>query len=373
MVASNARPRPDGLARRGSLARPLDAWIGVGSPAPPRSAVRRLVAAPSGRARGRPTRSDVGLDLVAAVLLAACALLGAWRGAWASASALAALLGGYTAAVAGAVAAGPGVSAWLGVASALGAAVAGTACFLLTALAIGWAGRALRRHADARRGGAPRSFADRATGAALGAARGAALVLLLGVAMLWIDAARELTAPAPGPPPETPLRTAARAALEQAVAAAVDGEHETLAVRIATRPTETLAALQRVTSHPALAALAEDQAFWADVAAGRSDFALARPSFRSLASDPALRADLAAAGAIDAADAADPTRVRAALRPVLIEVGPRLARLRNDPELHRLAGDPTLRDALERRDVMALLAHPAVQSLVARALAAPPG
>lgn len=316
----------------------------------------------------------MALDLLALALLAAFALLGAWRGAWASASALAAVLGGYAAAVAGALALGPGVAAWLGVAPVFGGAAAGTACFLLAALAIGGAGRALRRAADARRGDAPRSPADRAVGALLGAARGAVLVLLLGVAALWADAARELAAPAPGPTPETPLRAATRAALERAVASAVDGEHETLAVRVATRPAETLAALQRVAAHPALVALADDPDFWGEVAAGRPDFALARPSFRALAADPALRADLAAAGAVDPAAADDPARFRAALRPVLVEAGPRIVRLRNDPELHRLAGDPALADALARRDVLALLRHPGLQRVVARALEpTPPG
>jgi uncharacterized membrane protein required for colicin V production len=314
------------------------------------------------------------LDLAALVLLALCALLGAWRGAWASATALAALLGGYAAAVAGAVALGPSAAAWLGVPALLGAAAAGTACFLSAALTIGAGGRALRRAADARRGDAPRSLADRTAGVLLGAARGAVLVLLLGVAALWADAAREIAAPTAGAAPaaDTPLRAATRAALERAVASAVSEEHETLAVRVATRPAETLAALQRVAEHPALLALADDPAFWGDVQAGRPDFALARPSFRALAADPALRADLAAAGAIDAAAAADPARFRAALRPVLVEVGPRIVSLRNDPELHRLAGDPALADALARRDVFAILRHPGLQRAVARALEAPP-
>jgi len=200
------------------------------------------------------------------------------------------------------------------------------------------------------------------------------------VAALWLDAARDVAAPAPASPVavDTPLRAATRAALERVVEAAVGGEREAgseLAVRVATRPAETLAALRRVAEHPALAALADDPAFWSDVEAGRADFALARPSFAALARDPVLRSDLAAAGAIEPAAAADPTRFRAALRPVLRELGPRLARLRRDPELQRLAGDPALSDALARRDVFALLAHPGLQRVVSRALApaAPPG
>jgi uncharacterized membrane protein required for colicin V production len=317
------------------------------------------------------------LDGLALVLLGVCALLGAQRGAWASGASLASVLGGYAAAVAGALWLGPAAGAALGVPALLGGAAAGTACFLLAALAIGLAGRALRRAADTRRGDAPRSAADRCGGALLGAARGAVLVLLLGIGALWLDAARTLAAP-PGPrtaASDTPMRHATRAALAGLVRAAVpadEGAGAELAVRVATRPGETLAALRRVTESPALLALADDPAFWGDVEAGRADFALARPSFRALAADPAVRADLAAAGAIEPAAAADPERFRAALRPVLLEIGPRLARLRSDPELHRLAGDPALADALGRRDVLSLLLHPGFQRVVTGALEAPP-
>jgi membrane protein required for colicin V production len=319
------------------------------------------------------------LDLVALGLLALCALLGAWRGAWASASSLAAVVGGYAAAVAGALALGPAATAALGVPPLLGGAAAGTGAFLVAALTIGLAGRALRRAADERRGDAPRSPADRALGALFGASRGAVLVLLLGVAGLWLDAARELAGPdtVRVPALDTPLRAATRATLARVAEAAVDqeGTGSELAVRVATRPAETLAALRRVAEHPALAALADDPGFWSEIEAGRAEIALARPSFLALARDPAVRSDLALAGAVDPAAAADPARFRAAVRPVLVELGPRLAHLRNDPELQRLAADPSLSDAIARRDVVALLAHPGLQRVMARALApaAPPG
>jgi hypothetical protein len=317
------------------------------------------------------------LDLLALGLLASCALLGAWRGAWAAATALAALVGGYACALAGALVLGPATGAALGLPSLAGGAIAGSGAFLAGALAVGLAGRVLRRAADTRRGEAPRSATDRALGALFGAARGAVLVLLVGIGALWLDAARDAAAPAPAPTPaaaDTPLRAATRATLARVVEAAASdgGAGGELALRIATRPAETLAALRRVAASPALAALADDRAFWSDVEAGRADFALARPSFRALADDPAVRRELAAAGAIDAVAARDPQAFRAAARPVLLELGPRLARLRRDPELARLAADPALSDALARRDVLALLLHPGLQRVVSRALAPPP-
>ncbi|MEB2343863.1 MAG: CvpA family protein [Deltaproteobacteria bacterium] len=315
-------------------------------------------------------------DLVALGLLAICALLGAWRGAWASATALAALAAGGAASVAGAFALGPGVAAALGIPVWVGSAAAGSGSFLVTALAIGLAGRAARRAADARRGGAARSPLDRCAGALLGAARGAVLVLLLGVTTIWLDAARELAAPDPAPEPaaDTPLRSLTRAALE-GIAGAAGGQEANgagvLAARVLAHPAESLGALRRVAEHPALAALADDPGFWGEIEAGRPDFALARPSFQALAGDGALRRDLATIGALDPAAAGDAARFRAALRPVLVELGPRLAALRRDPELLALAGDPTLADALARRDVLALLAHPAFQRALARTLSPP--
>jgi hypothetical protein len=313
-------------------------------------------------------------DLVALALLASCALLGAWRGAWASGTALASLAGGYVAAVAGALAFGPNAAVALGLPALLGGAVAGTVSFLVAALAIGLAGRALRRAADARRGEAPRSALDRGFGALLGAARGAVLVLLLGVAAIWLDAARALSEPTPAPQRavDTPLRALTRSALERIVGSAfgdATGAGSALATRVIAHPAESLAALRRVAEHPALTALADDRGFWSEIEAGRPDFALARPSFQALAWDPTLRQDLAAAGAIDPADAGDAARFRAAARPALIDLGPRLAQLRRDPELLELSGDPTLSEALARRDVLALLAHPGFRRVVSRALA----
>lgn len=315
-------------------------------------------------------------DLVALGLLAICALLGAWRGAWASATALAALAAGYAAALAGALALGPSAAAAFGIPALLAGAAAGTGAFLVAALAVGLAGRTLRRAADRRRGEAARSPLDRGLGALFGAARGAVPVLLLGIAAIWLDAARELAEPVPVAKvtPDTPLRALTRSALEQ-VAGAVAGDETSpggaLASRVLSHPAESLSALRRVAEHPVLAALADDREFWSEIEAGRPDFALARPSFQALAWDAALRQDLAAAGAIDPAAAGDAARFRAAVRPILMELAPRLAALRRDPELLALSGDPTLADALARRDVLALLAHPAFQRVVSRALSPP--
>jgi uncharacterized membrane protein required for colicin V production len=317
------------------------------------------------------------LDALALGLLVLFAALGARRGALASAGALLALLGGYAAAILAAIRLGPETANALGVPSPLGGVAAGTVAFLVVAFAIGVLVGALRRAADARRGDATRTFADRLGGALFGLARGGLAVLVLGLLALWLDAARALATDAPVasvPPQETPLRVATRAAIETGMQVALppDARGEAVAVRVLTRPAETLGALRSMAEHPQLPALIEDAAFWSDVESRQVERALARPSLRRLAEDVAFREALGAAGVIDPADARDPARFRAALGRVLTEAGPRIARLRSDPELLRLAEDPQIAAALERGDVFSLMMHPTLRQLAARALTAPP-
>lgn len=315
------------------------------------------------------------LDEIALGLLIVFSALGARRGAIRSGSALLTLIGGNALAVVGALWFGSAAASALGVPAVIGGLVAGTVAFVLAALGIGLAARAFRRAADARRGEAPRALADRLGGAFFGLARGAVLVLLLGVLALWLDAARVLATRAPpAPHEETPLRVATRAALETGMRAALpeDARGEAAALRVLTRPAETLGALRTIAENPGVPALLEDAAFWSDVEADRIDVALERPSLRRLADDPAVRNAVSDAGLIDPADADDPARFRAALRDVLAEAGPRIARLRSDPELRELAEDPQIAAALASGDVFVLMMHPELQQLAARALSAPP-
>lgn len=316
-------------------------------------------------------------DALALGLLVLFSALGARRGAIGSAGALLALLGGYAAAILAAIRLGPATAQVLGVPVPLGGVAAGTAAFLGVAIAIGLLSGRLRRAADARRGDAARSFADRLGGALFGLARGGMAVLMLGLLALWLDAARALATDASvasAPRQETPLRVATRAAIEAGMEAALPpgARGEAVAVRVLTRPAETLGALRSIAEHPQLPALIEDAAFWSEVESGQVEEALARPSFGRLTEDVAFREALGAAGVIDPADARDSARFRAALGHVLTEAGPRIARLRSDPELLQLAEDPQIAAALERGDVLSLMMHPTLRKLAARALTAPP-
>jgi uncharacterized membrane protein required for colicin V production len=317
------------------------------------------------------------LDALAFALLALFTALGARRGTIGSAGALVALIAGYAAAVLAAIEVGPALARELGIPSLLGSVGAGTAAFVVVALAIGLLSGVLRRSADERRGEAPRSLVDRLGGALFGMARGGLAVLMLGLLALWLDAASLLASDAPldpVPPQDPPLRVVTRAAIETGVDAATPqgARGEAGEVRVLTRPAVTLGAFRTFAEHPQLPALLDDAEFCSAVESLHVARALSRPSARGLTTDPALREALAGAGVIDAADAHDPARFDAALAHALAEAGPRIARLRSDPELLRLAEDPEIAAALERGDVFSLVANPQLRQLAARAMSAPP-
>lgn len=326
---------------------------------------------------GAGWRSLVLLDAVALALLLLFTALGARRGTIGSAGALLALCGGYAAAGFSAVWLGPAAALALGVPGLVGGLAVGAVAFLVAALAIGLAAGALRRAADLRRGGAPRTAPDRLGGALFGLARGVLAALVLGLLALWLDAARSLATDAPSSEvstQETPLRVATRTAIASGMRAVLPdrARGEAAAVQVLTRPAETLGGLRRIAEHPDLPALIEDATFWADVESGRIEHAMARSSFLRLTHDEALRAAFGAAGLVDSAEANDPARFRTAMHRVLTEAGPRIARVRSDPELLRLAEDPQIVEALAHGDVLALLLHPDLHRLAARALTAPP-
>jgi hypothetical protein len=237
-------------------------------------------------------------------------------------------------------------------------------------LAFGLLGIVVRRGDDPESRGA----LDRALGALFGLGRGSLVVLLLGVLALWLDAARLIGEPATSASPApTPLRAATSAALEAGVGSVLgDQPGAAVAARVAARPAEALGSLRRVMERPEVAALADDAEFWSDVEAGRVDFALARRSFLAIARDAELRQELAAAGVIEEAAAADPSLFRMQARSVLQELAPRLRGLRSDPDLQLLASDPHVAGLLERGDIVSLFLHPGFQRVVSRALGAPP-
>ena len=306
------------------------------------------------------------IDAVAVLLLAIFAWLGARRGALASGLSLAGFALGYAAAIFAGMYAGGFAAALSGVSPVLGAPIAGTAAFLFVSLAVAIVSLVLRRRDPA----AP-STASRIGGGCFGALRGSLLVVLIGVLALWVDALPRLANRDAGDVPvvDTPLRTVARAAVAVGVETALgDTPGAALVAHTLAQPGEAIEQLRALAAMPEIAALAGDRDFWAHVEAGSMQAAVAQPSFQRLQWNATLRGQLAAVGFVDEISAGDPAIFALEMRGALEKIGPRLRQLREDPALARLANDPAVIDLVQRRDVVGLLANPALQSVLTRAL-----
>ena len=130
------------------------------------------------------------IDLIALAILAIYVLMGALRGALPSLLRLVAPLLAYTVAFLGAPRVGPWLASQFGLPGVLGVGLGGMILFLLTLVLFGVATlvlrAALRRPAGLRRP----SRLNRAGGALIGAAHGALILLLLGLALSFLDAMR---------------------------------------------------------------------------------------------------------------------------------------------------------------------------------------
>jgi uncharacterized membrane protein required for colicin V production len=317
----------------------------------------------------------MGLDLLALGVLAVFVLLGAWRGALATALGIAGLVFGYAAAIFVGPIWGPALANALGAPPFLAIPIGGAAAFAAVVALLAVASRVAAAAEKARRGAAPRGAGDRALGAAFGALRGGFVVLLLGWMGLWLEALQGFQAGAHASDaaggaaaPGSRVSALAQDAVERGASAflGTDEAEGRVAARVLARPAETFAGLQGLLESPRIATLRDDTAFWDALEAGDVNAALARGSFRSLAYDAGLRRDLAALGLVDAASAGDPKRAEQELRDVLLRVAPRLEGLRSDPELLALLQDAQVRAALERGEHWSLLQHPGFQRLVTR-------
>jgi uncharacterized membrane protein required for colicin V production len=310
------------------------------------------------------------LDVLALLLLAIFAWLGARRGALATGLSLAGIVCGYAAAIFAATHLG-GIAADLcGVSPFFGAPIAGTLAFAFVALDFAVVSFVLRRRSE----GAP-TVASRIGGACFGALRGSLLVLMIGVLALWIDAMPQLAdrSASDEPAVETPLRSVARAAVTAGVETALgDTPGADLAAHALAQPGEAIEQLRALAATPEIAALAEDGEFWAYVEGGAVEAALAQPSFQRIQWNTKLRRKLAAVGVVDEVSAGDPAIFALEMRGALAKIGPRLRQVREDPDLARLANDPAVVDLVQRRDVVGLLANPGFQRVLTRALAPTP-
>jgi membrane protein required for colicin V production len=311
------------------------------------------------------------LDLVALAILAVFAGIGAARGALRTGMGLLALVVGYVAAIFLARPLGALIAASFSISEWLAVPLGGTAGF-----AIGYAGTALtgallRRFTESP--GGERSPRDRFLGACFGALRGALVVLMVSWLALWLDAMRETGGGAPVPPvAESAAARVTGEVVERGIGAALgDQPGGRMAARLAARPAATIADMEEVLESESIEGLRSDAGFWAEVEQGDVDAALARTSFRLLASDPDVRSRLADLGMVREEAAADAQAFREDVAEVLHQVAPRIRGLKEDPEVQALVGDPEVVAMLESGDTLGLLGHPGFRELVDRIASQP--
>jgi hypothetical protein len=300
-----------------------------------------------------------------ALMLALIAWL-AWAGARAGPGVAALRLLGLPLAYAGALGAGyafgPALARELGIsplAATLGASSAG---LLGVQLSMRLLTRAARERAETP------SPLSQGLGAVLGALRGA----LLALPILWLGGLAE-GARTSGIRPELPdLSSASLPALSTRVlGAAADAVVDArapggrMAVQLAARPGEALAALQVWWPIRAASSCSATRASGATSTRRGGDGARS-PAARALVNDRAFRTRLATIGGCRPRPLAS-RAVRAELAAALSEIGPRLTAIRSDPAFAALRDDPALCVSLQGGDTLALLRDPRFRALVSRA------
>ncbi len=313
------------------------------------------------------------LDLVAGVILAIFATVGAARGALKAGTGLFALLTGYLVAILAAPSLGPPLAKALDISELLALPLGGTLAFAagyVSVALIGWILQRAKAHPDERR--SPR---DRFLGGVFGAVRGGLIVLLVSWLALWLDALRETGGDVPMPSVAGSAAAALTGEVVEAGVGAAFGDEAAgrVVARIAARPGAAIAGLEEVLENLNVTALRSDKMFWTYVEHGNVSAALNRSSFQQVAHDPLLRGQLADLGLVNEDAAEDAGVFRDEVGVVLEEVGPRIKGLRNDPELQALVEDPEVVALLQSGDTFGLLRHPGFRDLVARVTSQPPG
>jgi hypothetical protein len=304
------------------------------------------------------------LDLAILALIAFLAGFGARSGAALAGLRLAALPLAYAAGIGAAWAFGPALGRQLGLSETVGALAAGSVGFVGVSLVISLGTRVLKKRDTSL------TPASQAMGAVFGALRGA----LFALPILWFAGLAE-GARVSGVRPELPdLSGAHLPALGGEVLGAgarqvvdTDTAGGRFALGMVARPTETIAAVQKVVQDPRVIALQRDGQFWHDVERGAVPAALARPSARALVSDQRFRAQAAAIGAVSPEAGKNPRFFQTELALALAELGPRLRAVKEDPALSELLEDPEVRASLQSGNTLALLTDPRFRALVSRA------
>ena len=307
------------------------------------------------------------LDLIALLVLACFATLGALRGWITSLFGILSLASGYLAAIALSPVLGPPLARALDLPELAAIPLAGTGLFFVCYGAVGITGKILARMTRRRSG--ERSARDRFLGGVFGATRGLLVVVLLSWLAVWVDALR-VTGVAPNMPSvgESTAAAISSEIIETGIAAALSdaGTGGRVVARLAARPAMAATQLQAVVDSPAIERLRSDGLFWTHVEHGNVDAAMNRLAFIELSKDEEMRTRLGDLGLVGPQAVDDPRVFREEFGAVLGEVGPRIKGLRDDPELKKLAEDPEVIAMVQRGDTLSLIGHPGVRRIVER-------
>jgi len=303
-------------------------------------------------------------------LVIACVFVFAWLGAHRGALESGIRLGGlalaYVFSLVAAAFGGALLAATTGLSGGVAVLVAGVIGFVVAQALVELAARSVRVPGDELSDG------SRIGGSAIGIARAGLLLL----PVLWLggftESLRANGLDAAGALPDLSSSRAAGTgqAAAGALAAGVVGEGGDLGSRVTTKfiaqPGEAISSAVAITADPRIKVLQSDFSFWGDLADGNVDAALARPTFRDLVGDAALRQRFADLGLVPAAAAVDSQMFHAELAGVMREIAPRLAELKQDPEFQALLADETLREHARSGDTVALLSDPRLRAVVER-------
>ena len=266
------------------------------------------------------------LDLIAVLILALFATLGAWRGGLASGAGVVTLAVSYLAAAIGARQLGGAAASSLGGAALLGPVVAGSLAFAVTFVLCGVVTAVLERWDRGRRGDEPRGACDRTVGGLFGVVRGALVVLLVSILATWLDAARDMgVLPGFDAVPDAERSVVGEATsrvIEGAVSASLGGADGSpgarVAARMVARPRAALESFRSVLEDPRIRAVQRDRLFWVLVENGAGERAIHQASFYEIVHDDEMRSWLADLGLVSAEAAADPAVVRAPMAATLM-------------------------------------------------------
>ena len=305
------------------------------------------------------------LDILALVLLAIFAALGARRGALATGLSLAGLVVGYLAAILAGRSFGDPAAELFGVSPLFGAPIAGTLAFCFVSFdffgaLLGVAPPSRSRPSRPRVASAARSSALRAD---------RSWCCWSACSSLFVEAMPQFSArdSTTSRVVDTPLQSVTRAAVRVGVETALgDTPGADVAANALSHPPSRSSNCARSPRDPRSTALAEDREFWAYVEADAVPAALAQPSFQRLQWNPDVRGELASLGVVDEIAAGDPALFALEMRGALEQIGPRIQQIRNDPDLAALAADPDVAELVQRRDVVGLLANPAFQQVLSK-------